>query len=105
MVSAGPGCSGNRAVRMSLILKTAHPQMPLDPNRFRLDFPLDLSLIDVLCAKSASVLSAMPVVTYDLPPSVASQVSVLPTQLAQISAMWQGMSTVGNALDGKKGEG
>jgi hypothetical protein len=74
---------------MSLILHTAHPQMPIDPNRFQVEFPFDLSLIDVLCAKSASVLTAMPVVTYDLPPSIASQVSMLPdavaSQLADVS--------------------
>ena len=33
-----------------------------------------------------------------------SKVSVMPTQLAQIAAMWQGVSTMGNALE-KKGEG
>jgi regulator of protease activity HflC (stomatin/prohibitin superfamily) len=31
-----------------------------------------------------------------------ADVSVMPTQLAQISAMWQGMSTVGSALNGEK---
>ena len=34
----------------------------------------------------------------------ASEVSVMPAQLGQIASMWQGMSTVGKALD-KKGEG
>jgi Tc toxin complex TcA C-terminal TcB-binding domain len=88
---------------MSLILKTAHPQMPLDPNRFRVDFPLDLSLIDVLCAKSVSVLTAMPVVTYDLPPSVASQVSVLPdavsAQLADVAQVGVQLTSFHVTLD------
>jgi len=67
---------------MSLILLTAHPQIPVDPNRFHLDFPMDVSLIDVLSAKSAAVLTATPVVKYDLPATIASPVSVLPAAVA-----------------------
>src|ERR1700733_10178890 len=33
---------------MSLILSTAHPQLPVDPNRFHFKFPTDVALVDVL---------------------------------------------------------
>ncbi|MCW2528799.1 MAG: tetratricopeptide repeat protein [Pseudonocardiales bacterium] len=77
---------------MSLILYTAHPQIPIDPNRFHFDFPTDLGLIDVLSAKSAAVLKAMPVLKYDLPTTIASPVSVLP---AEISAQLAGAGRAG----------
>lgn len=67
---------------MSLILLTVHPQIPVDPNRFHLDFPMDISLIDVLSAKSAAALTAIPVVKYDLPATIASPVSMLPAAVA-----------------------
>ncbi len=67
---------------MSLILLTADPQVPVDPNRFHLAFPMDIALIDVLSAKSVAVLKAMPVVRYDLPNTIASPVSVLPAAVA-----------------------
>ncbi len=74
---------------MALILHTANPQIPVDPNRARVDFPMDPSLVDVLSARSVAVMSALPVVRYDLPTSIGSPVSVLPAavdnQLANVA--------------------
>lgn len=56
---------------LALILHTAHPQLPIDPYRFRLELPVDLALVDVLCARSAAMLSALPVVSYELPATAA----------------------------------
>jgi hypothetical protein len=67
---------------MSLILLTVHPQIPVDPNQFHLDFPIDLALVDVLSAKSAAVLTSTAVVKYDLPTTIASPISLLPPTVA-----------------------
>ncbi|MBV9354974.1 MAG: hypothetical protein JO023_05550 [Chloroflexi bacterium] len=74
---------------MALILHTANPQIPVDPNRARVDFPMDPSLVDVLSARSVAVMTALPVVKYDLPTTIGSPVSVLPAavdnQLANVA--------------------
>jgi len=64
---------------MAIILHTANPKMPVDPNRFPgLSFPLDTALVDTLTQKSAEILQKTPVVGYKFPSSVMSEQSILP---------------------------
>lgn len=64
---------------MGLILKTVHPKMPIDPNRFsRFDFPRDLALVDVFAAKATDILKKTPLVKYTFPATIMSDQSVLP---------------------------
>src|ERR1700737_1728102 len=52
----------------ALILRTVHPQLPVDPNRFRgFAFPFDTSLVDVFANRAVETLKAAPVVKYALP--------------------------------------
>jgi len=47
---------------MALILHTANPQMPVDPNAIGpLIFPLDVALIDVFARKAAEILRETPI--------------------------------------------
>ncbi|MGH7526455.1 MAG: hypothetical protein ACREMX_07100 [Gemmatimonadales bacterium] len=64
---------------MALILHTADPKMPLDPNRFpMLRFPVDTVLVDALARKTAEILQKTPVDGYRLPTSIVSEQSILP---------------------------
>ncbi len=64
---------------MALILRTANPKMPVDPNQFpRLRFPVDLALVDTLVQKVAEILQNTPILGYKFPSSVMSEQSILP---------------------------
>jgi tetratricopeptide (TPR) repeat protein len=64
---------------MALILRTAHPQMPVDPSRlFGVKFPMDVALVDALASRAAEMLKHIPVSSYEFPPTLVSGSSVLP---------------------------
>lgn len=64
---------------MNLILYTVDPKMPIDPNIMPwIVFPLDVSLVDTLAAKSVEILKNTPETTYNFPASIISQQSILP---------------------------
>lgn len=63
----------------SLILKTVHPKMPVDPNQFPgYVFPKDISMIDALTSKAADILKQTKVVNYKLPPNLIASDPILP---------------------------
>jgi hypothetical protein len=64
---------------MALILHTADPKMPVDPNKFPgLRFPVDIALIDTLAQKAGDILTKTPVIKYTFPSSLISDQSILP---------------------------
>ena len=69
---------------MALILRTAHPQMPVDPNRIgRLKFPFDAALVDTFSTKAGELLKRIPVKSYEFPVSMVSEQSILPTPVVK----------------------
>ncbi len=67
----------------ALILRTAHPTLPVDPNRFRrFDLPFDLKLVDVLVNRTAETLTAVPPVQYRFPTTMVGEQTMLPADLA-----------------------
>jgi hypothetical protein len=67
-----------------LILRTAHPQMPVDPNETRWwALPNDISLVDILATKAAEILKVTPAPKYAFPKTIASQNSILPDIIRQ----------------------
>ncbi|MBI5115120.1 hypothetical protein HZA56_01460 [Candidatus Poribacteria bacterium] len=64
---------------MALILRTANPQMPVDPNQMPwFVFPMDVALVDTLTAKTVEILQKTPVPVYKFPPALMSEQSILP---------------------------
>ncbi len=64
---------------MLLILHTANPQMPVDPNQVSwVAFPKDMALVDTLTAKAAEILQKTPVPVYKFPLAFMSEQSILP---------------------------
>lgn len=62
----------------SLILKTVHPKMPVDPNQFPgFVFPKDITIIDALTVKVADILKQTKVPDYKFPPSLIDEDSTL----------------------------
>jgi hypothetical protein len=69
---------------MALILRTANPQMPVDPGRLlNLEFPRDGSLLNVLAQKTGEILKNTPVADYNFPTSIVSGQSILPAAVMQ----------------------
>ncbi len=67
----------------ALILRIAHPRLPVDPNRFRgLAFPVDAALVDILANRTAETLKAVPAVRYDFPSAMVSQQVLVPAPVA-----------------------
>lgn len=63
----------------SLILKTVHPKMPIDPNQFpSYVFPKDMAMIDALTGKVADILKQTKAVRYQLPPNLIASDPILP---------------------------
>jgi hypothetical protein len=56
----------------ALILHTVHPSVPIGAGTWRSPFPLDISLVDALIAKSAEILRTTDPVRYVLPGVAAS---------------------------------
>ena len=68
----------------SLILKTVHPQMPVDPNQFpSFAFPKDLTMIDTLTSKVGDILKQTKVSAYNLPRGLINYDSTLPADVQQ----------------------
>src|SRR5262249_41533063 len=64
---------------MGLILRTAHPKMPVDPNSLPyFPFPKHLALIDTFAMKAADILNRNPVIHYEFPGALFSANPVLP---------------------------
>lgn len=64
---------------MGLILKTANPKMPVDPNSLPYTpFPKQTSLIDMLAMKAADILRKNPLIHYEFPTGIFSATSVFP---------------------------
>ena len=69
---------------LALILKTASPKMPFDPNQIgTVTFPLDTAVLDVLVAKSVEMLQKTPPPNPKLDVKFASAVSMLPDAVQQ----------------------
>jgi hypothetical protein len=71
----------------ALILKTAHPRMPVDPHQIpEFVFPRDLVLVDTFAAKVADILQKTPVTGHRFPASLLSEDPILPPEvLAKIN--------------------
>jgi hypothetical protein len=68
----------------SLILKTVHPKMPVDPNQSpSYVFPKDMTMIDALTSKVADILKQTKVVNYKLPPNLIASDPVLPANVQE----------------------
>ncbi len=69
---------------MALILRTANPQMPVDPNQTPwVIYPMDVALVNTLTTKAAEILQKTPVTAYKFPPSLMSEQSVLPESVEE----------------------
>jgi hypothetical protein len=66
---------------MALILKTVHPTLPLDFGAFNPRFPMDVTLVDVLTAKTADILLKTSPVQYALPASLVGPQSMVSAQV------------------------
>ena len=68
---------------MGLILKTAHPKMPVDPNSIpTFVFPKQVALIDTFAAKAADILKKTPVTDYQFPTAIFSSEPIVPADTA-----------------------
>ncbi|MBC6461715.1 hypothetical protein [Actinomadura sp. HBU206391] len=61
-----------------LILNTAHPELPVDPNVVGLGLPHDLELVDILAEQAGAMLQATTPRDYAFPPSLIADSSKLP---------------------------
>jgi len=68
---------------MGLILRTAHPKMPVDPNSLPIfTFPKQATLIDTFASKAADILKKNPIVNYQFPSALFSSTAILPADTA-----------------------
>jgi len=66
----------------SLILKTVHPKMPVDPNQFPgFIFPKDVTIIDALTVKAADILKQTKVPDYKFPSNLIDEDSTLSAEV------------------------
>lgn len=66
----------------ALILKTANPQLPVDPNRKPwFPYPIHVDLIDTLANKTADILTRTPPSLTTIPTSLLSEESILPNRV------------------------
>src|SRR5262245_51952304 len=69
----------------SLILRTVHPTMPVDPRQVGWSpLPFDVTLVDALVTKTAAILSKATPVQYAFPPAVMSDRSTLSVQAQKL---------------------
>jgi hypothetical protein len=67
----------------ALILRTVHPQMPVDPNWLRyFNFPFDAPVLDALSNRAVETLKSCPVVKYTFPNDMVSGQTMLPALVA-----------------------